>query len=657
MSRVRRLGGDLAATLLLAGLAWVPASLGAPGPRTVKVDLGPNDGDYIRGFAPLYEIEPGLAARWSSHDASLVVPLEISGGPAELSFRYSRVLPQTADVEVLLGGHTIDRFFCRGGGFSVRRVRLGALGPTPLTVAFRVDSHDRRNLGLRLDWMQVAVGKAGRIRPAAWERLRLALFGALAYGILRLAGFGVLASLLLTLPWIAAQGVWAFLDPFAAQHVARKLALPALVVAGAAALGLRRRPAGRWLTPVVLTSVLLRGAGVFHPAYFYPDVMNHRRYVFALSEAEGSLVARGVAAQKAVKTAYPRYVAGKAYAFPYSPLYFVPFTWLPRDAGLVEDALRQVSLAAAAAEPVVVYLIGVAALGPEVGVLAAVLAALLPGTSSRLLLAMWPTLAGHLLDLLVVAAALGLAARPDSRRRLGLLAAASLAALLTYISSLFNVGAFLLLLALLEPRLRGRVLAVLVLVSGLTVALLYAGFTRTFLFEILPALVRGGGSGGGAAAARVGPLAGLASAGLRIPLFYGYAFPLLAGAGLVVARRRAPPGSFRVLAAYALAVAALVTLRGASGGLFKDLKEIIFMGPLLALLAAQALAVLAAAAPRGRLAVGLATAGILALFLARFRAEWHADARMPGAPTVRGESATLAPDPPPWPRRTPSPSS
>ena len=125
-----------------------------------------------------------------------------------------------------------------------------------------------------------------------------------------------------------AAAVGAAVDPFGLVHVSSQIALPSIAFAGACALGVRRKAGARWVVLAFLAGYLLKGAGIFHPSYFYPDVRNHRRYVFALAEAEGSLLERGVQAQIRVKTAYPRTIAGRVYAMPYSPLYFVPFGWL-----------------------------------------------------------------------------------------------------------------------------------------------------------------------------------------------------------------------------------------------------------------------------------------------------------------------------------------
>jgi hypothetical protein len=217
---------------------------------------------------------------------------------------------------------------------------------------------------------------------------------------------------------------------------------------------------------------------------------------------------------------------------------------------------------------------------------------------------MWPSVAGHLLDVLAVLAALRFVLAPTGPA-LARLAAASLGALLTYIASLLNLGAFLAALAALERKHAPRLLGVLLVAAGLTVAGLYGPFAATFVTEVVPAL-----PAAGPAKAADGSSAGLAHALARIPLFYGWAVPALAAAGLVLLHRRRAPG-VRLFAAWALAFAALVFLRAFGAGLFRDLKEILFIGPLMAVLAAVALVTLAARGRSGRAAAVLLVMGLV----------------------------------------------
>jgi hypothetical protein len=73
-------------------------------------------------------------------------------------------------------------------------------------------------------------------------------------------------------------------------------------------------------------------------------------------------------------------------------------------------------------------------------------------------------------------------------------------------------------------------------------------------------------------------------------LFYGLGWPLLAVAGFVAARREARARTWRLLVAWAAAFALLLALRAFGFGLFKDLKELTFVAPLVALTAGLTLA-------------------------------------------------------------------
>jgi len=145
----------------------------------------------------------------------------------------------------------------------------------------------------------------------------------------------------------------------------------------------------------------------------------------------------------------------------------------------------------------------------------------------------------------------------------------------------------------------------------LTVGLLYRDFVVIFVREILPAALTAHGSEGGV----------LDSAGTtleRIWIFYGFGFPALSVAGFVLLRRRARPEAARVVTAYALAFAGLLLLRSVPGGLFKDLKEVEFAVPLVALTAGASLEELAARGRLGRWAAALVAVGLAGFSLARY---------------------------------------
>ena len=141
---------------------------------------------------------------------------------------------------------------------------------------------------------------------------------------------------------------------------------------------------------------------------------------------------------------------------------------------------------------------------------------------------------------------------------------------------------------------------------------------RAFLFEIVPALAHGGGVAAPASATGPAP-GGLLAAMARVPLFYGWGFPALAVAGLVLVRGQADAPARNAVTAYGLAFVALVLMRGLGGGLFRDLKEITFVGPLVAVTAGASLETLARRGRRGWIAVVLLAVGLLGFWAERYR--------------------------------------
>jgi hypothetical protein len=374
-----------------------------------------------------------------------------------------------------------------------------------------------------------------------------------------------------------------------------------------AALFLRLRPSGAWTIPIFVAGYLIKGYGLFHPTTFYPDVENARDYVEHFPETSGSLAERGVQTQMRTNVGYPRNVGGKAYAFPYSPLYFLPFG-LASTQGGIEDAVRHAGLAASSLELLPVFWLASTIFTPRAGLLAALLWSFLPPVFSRLLLALHATLVGSLLDTLVIASVLALSYEPRSLRRLTAVSTSTLLSLFAYTSSLFSVSSFVLFESILERKLALRLLGVLLFCGTLTVVWLYWPFLVVFATEILPALAKGLPAPPAemqAAPARL--------AVSRIPLFYGFLYPALSILGVLLARRRADPRAFRLLLAWSLAFLFMVSLRAFGGGLFKDLKEIEFAAPLVAILSGASLADLA-----GRPRWGKPAATALALALVWF---------------------------------------
>ena len=575
-------------------------ALAAARHAAVTVDVGPSTGALGFGFTESEE-RPPLTFRWTRRAAALDVPVTTKGGAATISLRAARFLDQPATVRVFVSGRPAGAFTAAPGGFRIHRLTAD-VPPGPLRVELLSASAAEEDLGVALDWVRVE-GPAWRV--AGWPPRALVAAGVLAA---MAGGFGAAGGALVGLGLAALVALAAAFDPFAAAHASAHLAVGAAALPVAVAVALRGVPGRRFVVVIVLAGYVIKGGGVFHPRYFYPDVRNFGRYVEALGEAEGTLAERGRAAQVRTNTAYPRFVAGKPYAFPYSPLFFLPFTALGPDRARVEAALKHAALAAAALEVVAVFVLARAVGGAGSGIAAALLAAFLPPLFNRLLFAMFATVAGHLLDVAAMAAA-ARAARAPTARAWRATFAFTLAALLTYVSSLFNLTAFLTAFAALERRCAKPLLAIAAAAAGITVACLYLPFVVVFFREILPAVLAGGGAA--APAAGGGALA-------RIPLFYGLAYPLLTAAGVVLIARRAAPAGRSAVLAYAAAFAVLVALRAFGAGLFKDLKEIEFAGPLAALATGAVIEEIAGRGRSGRWAAAMVTIGLIAFGLGRW---------------------------------------
>jgi len=609
--------------LALAGLLVATEALlaAAPGLRGDMVfDVGPSTGGYGSGFTDSEE-RPPTTFRWTQDGAGMDLPLIGYGGEGVLVMRYGRPLDTPAEVEVRLSRQLVAEFVAQPGRFRI--VRLPVRLPQG---RLRIDLWPKQggDPGVAVDWIRI---EGGRWRlPLSAIGPRLLVAG--VYLLCLAAGFPLAGALTTSGLLAIAEAAWLGLDPFGFAHVSARIAIPGLALSALCWLALRGRGGGRWVTLIFLGSYLVKASGLFYPSYFYNDVRNNRRFVMALAKEEGSLLERRHAAQVAYGVAYPRIVAGEKYAFPYSPVFFLPFTLLPQDATIIDEMMKHVAVALACSEVALVFWISGLVFGSGAGVSAALFAATFPVFFSRLLLALWSTLGGHALDTLLLGAGLCLAARPESRARLVAFGALAQASLLTYVASLFNVGLFAGFFALLlERRLRRQVLAITAAGGLVTVGLLYADFAVLFSTRILPDFL----AAQGGVAQGSGPTASVASALARIPLFYGWVYPALAVAGFIIARRRASAGSLRVMSAWALTFAALLALRALPGGLFKDMKEVEFVAPLVAVLSGAVLEEAWRVGRYGRLAAGVVAGGLVVFGLLRYLGDLRTWTALAGA--------------------------
>jgi hypothetical protein len=619
---MRRSWGVLGPVLvgLVATQLGLAAAARAPVPTLLDLSLG--TGRWSWGFGEGEEPLPATF-RWSRARAGLELPLDAGASPrGQVELRAARFVETPARIEVWVNGVVFGHFEARPGGF--RRHVLSAPVPAgPLTIELRSDDPER---GVALDWVRLSDVPLEVPWRVPWAHVGPAALG----GALVIAGAGPVLAAAAALGAGLALAAFAAWTPFATAHALATAGAVATLSLLLVATGVRlaRAPAG--LVALFALSLAIKSAALFHPSYFYPDARQNHRLVHALADAgDGGLEERTRAMQERLNVAYPRIVAAKPYAFPYSAVFYLPFTALDAGEEIVR-AIAATALIAAALECLVAYALALPLLGRGGGLIAAAVSLLLPPLQSRLLYAMWSTVAGHLLDLLAVLALMAWLRRPGPLR-LALLWAAAQAALFTYVSSLLNMGALCAggLAALwlargertddgrpLDVRFAWQPVAAFGLAALVAIGLLYSRFVLLFVTEIVPALVAGGGVAPDAGAPVVAP--GLADALLRVARFAGPLATLLALAGSWKLLASGGGGPRVALLAYLLAFGLLVALRGLGGGLFRDLKEVEFAAPLLAIGAAASLDWLAR---RGR--AGLAAAVVLGVGLvAAFARAW-----------------------------------
>jgi hypothetical protein len=604
-----------AAALVLAPL--VAALVGASGPRTVTLNLGPGDAPYLSGFAPQYEIDDKVGTHWTTYHAAVTLPLEVRGGPVELSYRFARVFGETAQVEVSFAGRVVDRFQGRGGAVLERKVPLGGLPVTPAMIGIESDSHERQDRGLKMDWIRLRLGSGARMRLTGWAIAVPAAAVALVLVLHVLAGWAPRSAVLLTAPWCAAAVAGLLLDPWLTHRLLRGLPLALALFGGAGlavAAALRRRgrlsaESLRVLAALGLAAFLLRALAVNHPDFYYPDQRTHARLVEKVQdEGLGFFVSPSHAIWEHGVWRTEAY--GRTYAFPYSPAFHLPFTVLPLG---YDTRLLAMKLWAAAVSVVPIFLTWALARRLGVSVAGAALLVLVPTYTSRLSFAFLPALFGHVFDLALIG---WLATHLDKLRdrRTWLAGAAWIAAAqLAYISGVMNTAVLVLSLALValvrrRPLDAGALIAMGLVASVASVALYYRDFLG-MVVDLVPRV----GAGGAQVPSRYPVQPFWLVAYERTRGFFDTVYPLLAAAGIALMwRDRAPSDDTRAaastgarrrlvlgwLGAYALLLAG----RAKVPDLFLHGHETLLVTPLVCLAAGEAIGWLARRSRAGRLA-------------------------------------------------------
>jgi hypothetical protein len=262
---------------------------------------------------------------------------------------------------------------------------------------------------------------------------------------------------------------------------------------------------------------------------------------------------------------------------------------------------------------------------------AQVLAALLPVITSRLSLALYPTLFGAVWAVLLIVHLARRLAHLDGARDAAAATTFVLIAEAAYTGSLLTVSALVFVLSAVTTA-RGEWRRALRLLGGWGIATaillltMYVGFLPTLFAGVLPHVFEGGAP---AAAAVAGDGAAW-SAARRLAIFYDALVPVLAVLGLA-ADRAMPEPARRVLGSAVLAGAAILVLRYVVPTALRDAKDVELLLAPMAVLAASGLAVVWAQGRTGRaltvLAVGAAAAWSLARDAALYAERFFAAGR------------------------------
>jgi hypothetical protein len=533
----------------LLPLALVLAVLQVP--AVLFLNLGPGDEGRARGFRGGWERDGLTGAgetmfRWALDGGRLEWPLALAGDPVRLRYRAARFVDRPAEVLLLAGGREAERFTQRPSGWRVREVELGPLRG-PFAVQWRAEG-DPDGLALAVDWVELH--GARRVWPSPTVLLRLA-------ALCLIVPFCLGRSLAFVLA-VLGPGVIA-LDRLGGLLALADAAGPAVLFA--ALLALSRCDPAPWRLPAAAALVAL--VALAHPGFHYPDVDTHARFLDEARRSPSLFLDPGPYQQRT--GAWTRELGGRRVGFPYA----AAFHLLAWPLALVFGSTLAVKALAVGCFGATLRLTASLAHRLELSAAATVgaqaLAALLPVSTSRLTLALYPALLGQALE---VGAIVLLCAPAREVAVLGRQAAYWALALLAYTGSLINLSALAAAWAgLTFGRDRRRsLLALAVHASALlgVVLLLYARFVPVLVNDVLPQALSGSGSADPAvswAALR------------RLHLFYDTLPVLAAVAGLLALRGRAPE-PYAALAAGLMAALLLLVLRPLLPGLLRDAKEV-----------------------------------------------------------------------------------
>ncbi|HQZ17731.1 MAG TPA: hypothetical protein PLD86_12725 [Vicinamibacteria bacterium] len=570
--------------------------------RHVALNLGPGDTPFVAGFEANSDVEDKVGWHWTTYDARVEFPFTTAGSEVSATLRYARVFGEEAVVNVSVGGAATEGFRARGG--EIRTTTLAAPRVEgPLVVSIRSDSHERRNMGLRMDTLslQATGGAPFKLRGRAALRppltVMLLFAGLVILGVSPLSAGG--ASLLAALAFAGRANSDLF-GAWRQTHLAPEMLVVATLVLLAGRQWLHRRvPMERALAATLasaaLVTMLWRLALLSHPDFYYPDLLTHTRVVEAI-RAEGPSFFLHPADALSAQKAWTKPVMGSLSALPYAVMFHTPFAVLAALLGLTTDEIETALKAGSSLVSVIPILLG-GALAARLSLppLAALLLCVIPTYASRLSFALLPALFGHMLDLVVLLTIVTVMGRDGvgSARSVLPPMAALLLGHLAYTSGVVNEAVFM------------GVLVVLLLLSGrpglglgLGLTLAEAGaalgafllYYRHFVGDVyaLGGRILGMGAGGAGPSASVYPVESFwALLFERTNTFFGWPYLSLAILGLWLGGPAIRES--KAARAWAIAYLILILLRARIPDVFRYGHETLFLTPLIALLAGTAL--------------------------------------------------------------------
>lgn len=590
---VMRYGRLLRDAALLAVLVAAPLAAALRGVTggVVEINLGPGDGPYVSGFLPEYEISERTGTHWTTRDASIELPLRVSGGPLRLSYRFVRNFAEPGEVSVWLAGRPVDRF-ATASYFQERTVTLGPVAASPLILRFSVRAPDADPRGIRLDRVRLAGGPYSRMRLDGSACYRAALLVAILFLILRASGWCPIWAAALTAPWAA----FATLELLRAPWLVHRLltGLPEwLAVLGVLGVGVGRRlqarrpaPTGdfRLVIAVAASAFILRAGAMNHPDFYYPDLRSHAQLAEVVRNAGWDFL-RDPARYILKHGVWSRRIGERTYAFPYTPAFHLPFALVPLE---YDQRITAMKLGAAALTTVPIVAVAALARGMAGSALGVLLMLFVPVYAHHLSVTYLAALCGHAVDMSFLA---WLSNRLDGilSARVWLAAAALTAACeLAYVSAVTVLPLFLTLLAaalLVETRQWRRAAAVLgfgLAGSLLALAIYYRHFLG-LVFDVASLKTSGAAV---VAEGDASPRGFFETLYGTVGRFFDGVYPLLACAGLALLARR---GRRRALLAAWVATFLLLVLGRARFPLvFQHPHDVLFIAPLLCLAAGEA---------------------------------------------------------------------